>query len=181
MIYASLCQAASGMKWMSSGELHLMSAIVLFDGQFHDLCFVMPSCLCDSIAIAFAKFVEYQRFLKMVKLGKTKDLDPMKLAKAIMDRFHASVATLVQDHCKLKNNLVQLVIHPNPGILARRVLVFPCNENPSHWSATFVFIAAFHKSETDTTRDNDGGCVRSSIDTAVRTQTDKFLKAYCGS
>ena len=147
---------ANGIKWMSSGELDLMSAIVLFDGRFHDLCFVMPSCLCDSIAIAFAKFVEYQRALKMVKLGQTEKLDPMKLAKAIMDRFHASVATLAHDYCKLRNNLVQHVIHPNPGILARRVIVFPCNENSSHWSATFVFNAAFHKSETETTRDNDG-------------------------
>ena len=125
---------------MSSGELDLMSAIVLFDGRFYDLCFVMPSCLCDSIAIAFAKFVEYQRALKMVKLGQTENIDPKKLARAIMDRFHAFVVTLANDYCKLRNNLVQLVIHPNPGIFSRRVIVaFPCNENASHWSATFVF------------------------------------------
>ena len=90
---------ANGIKWMSSSELDLMSAIVLFDGRFHDLCLIMPSCLCDSMAIAFAKFVEYQRALKMVKLGQTEKLDPMKLAKAIMDRLHASIATLAHDYC----------------------------------------------------------------------------------
>ena len=42
---------ANGMKWMSSGELHLMSAIDLFDGRFHDLCFVMPSCLWDEMDV----------------------------------------------------------------------------------------------------------------------------------
>ena len=89
---------ANGIIWMSSGELDFMAAIVLFDGQYHDFCFIMPSCLCDAIAIAFAKFVEYQRALMMVKLGKTENLDPMTLAKAIMDRFHASVATLAHDY-----------------------------------------------------------------------------------
>jgi hypothetical protein len=43
---------------------------------------------------------------------------------------------------------VQLVIHPNPGILARRFF-FPRNENLSHGSTSFVFNAAFHKSEPD--------------------------------
>ncbi|KAI2499199.1 hypothetical protein MHU86_15297 [Fragilaria crotonensis] len=71
---------AHGVKWMQSGELDLMMAILLCDGRYQDLCFVMPCCYCDSIAIAFAKFVEYQRALKMVKLGKEQDLDPVKLA-----------------------------------------------------------------------------------------------------
>jgi hypothetical protein len=38
--------AANGIKWMSSGKLDLMAAIVLFDGRFHNFCFVMPDCLC---------------------------------------------------------------------------------------------------------------------------------------
>jgi hypothetical protein len=68
---------ANKIKWMSSGEIDLMAAIVIFDGRFYDFCFVMPSCLCDSIAIPFAKFVEYQHALKMVQLGKTQNLDPI--------------------------------------------------------------------------------------------------------
>ncbi len=38
--------AVNGIKWMSSGKLDLMAAIVLFDGRFHNFCFVMPDCLC---------------------------------------------------------------------------------------------------------------------------------------
>ena len=49
---------AHGVKWMSSGELDLMAVILLCNGQYQDLCFVMPCCYCDSIAIAFAKFIE---------------------------------------------------------------------------------------------------------------------------
>lgn len=146
---------AHGVKWMQSGELDLMMAILLCDGRYQDLCFVMPCCYCDSIAIAFAKFVEYQRALKMVKLGKEQDLDPVKLAQAIMDRFKAPVTQLASDYCKLRNHLVQHVIHPNPGILDRRMIVFPCNENESHWSATFVFNAAYNTSEVEK-RNKDG-------------------------
>ncbi|KAI2490595.1 hypothetical protein MHU86_23969 [Fragilaria crotonensis] len=146
---------AHGVKWMQSGELDLMMAILLCDGRYQDLCFVMPCCYCDSIAIAFAKFVEYQRALKMVKLGKEQDLDPVKLAQAILDRFKAPVTQLASDYCKLRNHLVQHVIHPNPGILDRRMIVFPCNENESHWSATFVFNAAYNTSEAEK-RNNDG-------------------------
>jgi hypothetical protein len=79
----------------------------------------------------------------MVKLGKTKNVVPMKLAKTIMDRFHASVATLAHDYCKLRNTLKQLVIHPNPGILARRDIVFSLQQKFKSLECNLCFKCGF--------------------------------------
>ena len=129
----------NGTSWMASGEVDLMFAILCFDRRYQDLCFIMPSCDCTTIALTFKAYQQYQRALKIAALAP----DPSKINDAIKERFGTTLEGLAEYFRNMRNHLVERVIDPNAGMLERRLIVFPCNENSNHWSATFVFNASF--------------------------------------
>ena len=131
----------SKVSWMASAEVDLMFAILCFDLRYQDVCCIMPAWACDSIAKTFYTYQRYQRALRLW----SQEADKAKIEKAIIDRFGASLEQLTVRYGEMRQQLFELVIDPNAGMLERRLIVFPCNENQSHWSATFVFNASFIK------------------------------------
>ena len=51
--------------------------------------------------------------------------------------------------------VVNNIIEKNPGLLSKKVLVFPQNKDGEHWSVTFVFNPSFIRDDVETVVETD--------------------------
>ena len=139
-----------GKGWMATGEIDLMISILMFDGRYQDSCFVMPCGQCDNLSMCFGHFKTYKeacgiaahiRKKNKTMETKTKDYSYLEL---ISTQFKKSFRDIQDDYSKARKWLLENVVIPNPGLLERKAIIFPCHEH-NHWSATFVFNASFHQ------------------------------------
>jgi hypothetical protein len=75
---------------------------------------------------------------------------------------------LLDKYNKTMNQINRGVLHRNPGLLYRRVLIFPKNEGSSHWTCVFVFNPSFIDEQDN--EENSNACLRPCFsNTAVST------------
>ena len=126
-----------GKKWFSTGEVDLMLSILLCDGRYEDAAFILPVKWSDHLRTGCAALARYKAMLQLKK--KNEALDGKALEKLInyyLDADSNKIEYLQERH---QNLVVNDVIDSNPGLLSKKVLVFPQNEANNHWSVTFVF------------------------------------------
>ena len=129
-----------GQKWLASPEIDLMLSTLLMDGRYQDFAFVVSAYDSNSIKLAFEAYVHYMGALDLVQ--QKGNLEHSVIAKRIHDKYKCTLQELSDKYLNFRNSLLKTVVHVNPGILSRRVIIIPCNENNNHWSATFVFNAS---------------------------------------
>jgi hypothetical protein len=59
--------------------------------------------------------------------------------KVVREKLGHEVANALSKYNNHMSNLLVKVVSRNPGLLERRIIVFPFCEGGFHWSATFVF------------------------------------------
>ena len=134
-----------GTKWLDIGEIDMMLALLLRDGHYNDSVTVLPMAYAQTIAAGFDAHVRYVEMLELENQTTKKFIDknmavPLNATKtAIMEKFGTS-ADVIHNlfHCAI-NNVIEKIIAPSPGILAKRLIVIPQRMNNNHWVATFVF------------------------------------------
>jgi hypothetical protein len=128
-----------GMKWMATGELDLMLSILTCDGRYEDAAFILPVNTCEALRLGFGAFYRYTARLRLKKANET--MDPQKLEKLIKKKFKESSDNIQSENRRQYNYVLEHLVDRNPGLLSKKVLVFPQNEGDLHWSVTFVFNA----------------------------------------
>jgi hypothetical protein len=139
-----------GEKWMATGEVDLMIATMLFDRRYEDLCFVLHCAYSLHLEYAADLYIRYKNALAYHDAAKEeKNYVRAKTDEEIVKLFRGSVNQLLYDYKKSMNTVIRIIINGNPGMLERRVLVFPKNEGNQHWSCVFVFNASYIDEEED--------------------------------
>ena len=62
--------------------------------------------------------------------------------KLLVTKYGRTEAQIHDDYLQKLNYLLQNIVDRFPGILHRKMIVFPINQNNAHWVATFVFHAS---------------------------------------
>ena len=133
-------ESHAGEQWMWTREIDLMISTLLWDGRYNDDCFVLSCDKTQLIESAFFMYCSYQKAQNMFNAASKKgDVDMAKVHEAIEKRYLLPVHVLAERYEMLRNGLLSKIVNQNPGMLTRRVLVFPTNEKLNHWNATFVF------------------------------------------
>jgi hypothetical protein len=83
--------------------------------------------------------------------------------KVVREKLEHEVANALSKYNNHMSNLLVKVVSRNPGLLERRIIVFPfCEGGGFHWSATFVFNAdsIFESKEQSNSLSNTGTVLR---------------------
>ncbi|KAI2505944.1 hypothetical protein MHU86_8444 [Fragilaria crotonensis] len=80
----------------------------------------------------------------------------------VRENLGREVADALSEYNNHMSNLLVKVVSRNPGLLQRRIIVFPFREGRDHWSATFVFNAdsIFESKEQSDSSSNTGTVLR---------------------
>ena len=130
-----------GRKWIASSEIDLMLSTLLMDGRYQDFAFIVSAYHSNSIKKAFQAYVDYCGAMELVQEGKG-HVEHSVIAKRIHDKYKCTLEQLSDKYLNCRDSQLKTVVHVNPGILSRCVIIIPCNENDNHRSATFVFNAS---------------------------------------
>ena len=139
---------ANGTAWMASGELDLLLSTILIDGRYQNFSFILPCWNSRDIKLGFEAYVKYQDALQYWRENKDK-MTKADIVNAIQEKHHGTLLELSSTYLSIRNHLLKTVVHVNPGIISRRVIIIPCNEREDHWSVTFVFNASYIGEEED--------------------------------
>jgi hypothetical protein len=129
-------------SWMASGELDLLLSTIMIDGRYQNFSFVLPCWNSRDIKLGFQAYVKYQDALQYSRDHKD-DMTRVELDNVIREKHGSTLFELSSKYCDIRNHLLKTVVHVNPGLISRRVIIIPCNERENHWSATFVFNASY--------------------------------------
>ncbi|KAI2512121.1 hypothetical protein MHU86_2208 [Fragilaria crotonensis] len=157
---------SEGTTWMSSSEMDLMVATLMLDGRYEDSAFVVPFSICEGISIAFGSYVRYKKLLTQAATLQamlddgTRSLEDVDVV--VRENLGREVADALSEYNNHMSNLLVKVVSRNPGLLQRRIIVFPFREGRDHWSATFVFNAdsIFESKEQSDSSSNTGTVLR---------------------
>jgi hypothetical protein len=126
-----------GMKWFSTGEIDLMLSILSLDGRYEDAAFILPVHSSNTIKSGFSAHARLKALLQLEKDNAA--MPQTQLAELIFNILKADSSSIKKAQQVQQDYIVNHIIERNPGLLSKKVLVFPQNENGKHWSATFVF------------------------------------------
>ena len=150
-----------GTKWLDIGEIDMMLALLLRDGRYDDSATILPMAYAQTIAAGFDAHVRYVEMLELENQTTKKFIDknmavpPNATETAIMEKFGTSADVIHNSfHCAI-NNVIEKIIAPSPGILAKRLIVIPQRMNNNHWVATFVFNASNIGRSSEDDNNND--------------------------
>ncbi|KAI2506509.1 hypothetical protein MHU86_7919 [Fragilaria crotonensis] len=146
--------------------MDLMVATLMLDGRYEDSAFVVPFSICEGISIAFGSYVRYKKLLTQAATLQamlddgTRSLEDVDVV--VRDNLGREVADALSEYNNHMSNLLVKVVSRNPGLLQRRIIVFPFREGRDHWSATFVFNAdsIFESKEQSDSSSNTGTVLR---------------------
>jgi hypothetical protein len=114
-------------------------------------------------------YVKYHTALKHHDEAKENKIDRAVSDKEILAIYGFSVNDLLDRCDKSMHQINRAVLYRNPGLLNRRVLIFPKNEGSSHWTCVFVFNPSFIDEQDD--EENANAWLRPCFfDTAVITR-----------
>jgi hypothetical protein len=157
---------SDGTTWMSSSEMDLMVATLMLDGRYEDSAFVVPFSICEGISIAYGSYVAYKKWLgqaatlRAILDNGSRSSDEVNAV--VRETLGHEVANALSNYNNHMSNLLVKVVSRNPGLLERRIIVFPFCEGSYHWSATFVFNAdsIFESKEQTNSSSNTGTVLR---------------------
>ncbi len=129
---------SGGTKWLSTGELDLMLSILLCDGRYEDAAYILPTSNGHALRLGFEALKTLKAMLQLTADNESV-LDKAKLEKLIKDTLRFDSTTIKKNQQMNQNYVLEHIINRNPGLLSKKVLVFPQNEWEEHWSVTFVF------------------------------------------
>ena len=130
---------SDGTKWISTGELDLMLSILLCDGRYEDAAFILPTKSGHALQLGFEALKMLKAMLQLK--ADNASLDETDLEKLIKKTLLLDSNTIKKNQQMNQNYVLENIIDRNPGLLSKKVLVFPHNEGKEHWSVTFVFNA----------------------------------------
>ena len=140
--------STEGTAWMASGELDLLLSTIMIDGRYQNFSFVLPCWSSLDIKNGFEAYVKYQDALQYSR-DHADVMTRVELDNLMREKHGGTLFELSSKYCDIRNHLLKTVVHVNPGIISRRVIIIPCNEGETHWSATFVFNASYIGEERD--------------------------------
>jgi hypothetical protein len=133
-------------KWLSTGELDLMLSILLCDGRYEDATYILPTSDGQALRLGFEALKTLKPMLQLTADNESV-LDKANLEKLIKDTLRIDSTTIKKNQQMTQNYVLEHIIDRNPGLLSKKVLVFPQNEWEEHWSVTFVFNAGSIRAE----------------------------------
>jgi hypothetical protein len=116
-----------GTHWMSNSELSMMTALLMKDGRYDASVAILT--ISDMLRIRDC-IKALQTYMNSKTMAKQLGLEE-KNATTIKCQFATYEGQM--------NSIVKNLLFFNPGLLQKKILVFPCNIKNSHWGATFVF------------------------------------------
>ena len=156
-------------SYMATGEMEMMTALLVNDGRYDDSVFFVPYTYVEHIWEAAAAYAEYENAcVELDKVLHPRQGDRRDSAikqgckgelQSVIDAFtkcyDRETKRLVQDaktelhyDAKSENSnskltfIIQKLLMPNPSMLEKKLLVMPkCAKK--HWSAVFIFNASF--------------------------------------
>ncbi len=132
---------SGGTKWISTGELDLMLSILLCDGSYEDAAFILPTKFGHALQLGFDALKTLKAMLQL-KADDASALDETDMENLIQKTLLVDSDTIKKNQQMNQNYVLEHIIDRNPGLLSKKVLVFPHNEGEEHWSVTFVFNAS---------------------------------------
>jgi glucan phosphorylase len=110
---------------MAGGEVDLLLATMLFDGRYQDACWIMRTTYSWYLDDAAEWYVKYHKALKHHDEAKENKIDQAVSDKEILALYGFSVNELLDKYNTSMNQINRGVLHRNPGLLNRLVLIFP--------------------------------------------------------
>jgi hypothetical protein len=168
---------SGGRTWMSTGELQMMTSLLMKDGRYEASATILSF---PDMQLIQACFELLQRHLSAKKYEKDlidakeaelqkaaeahfidvekRDINDKEVAKSlyvtdglrkysavgsalVREKFGGSKEDLYAIYDNQMNHVVKNVLLFYPGLLQKRLIVFPTNLRKNHWGATFVFNA----------------------------------------
>ena len=68
--------------------------------------------------------------------------DEAAISDKILSKFGKKEDDILKEYSTLLNKVIKCILHPNPSLIHKKIIVIPNNQHSSHWTATFVFNAA---------------------------------------
>ena len=111
-------------------------------GRYKDAALILPVSFRNILKDGVCAHARYKALLK---LGKDDALtDKKKLEDLIVEMLGANSKEIQKLEEQQQNYyILNRIIDQNPGLLLKKVLVFPHNEGRMHWRVTFAFNAGF--------------------------------------
>jgi len=147
---------SGGKTWMATRELQMMTSLLMRDGRYHTSVAILSF---DDMQVIQGCFGRLQRHLSAKKyendLMAANGADHAECLALVKKRYGSSKEELYQKYDDQMNRVVKEVLLFYPGLLQKRLIVFPTNLGDNHWAATFVFNAGDVVAATD-----DVSCLR---------------------
>ena len=131
-----------GKKWLSTGEIDLLLSTIAWDGRYDDYCYIVSCGDMILIQLAFEAYSKYTKAKQSYDTVMKEDGDLNAFHDYIMEEYKKPYHELADVYIRLRKGLMKKILK-NAGLLSRRVIVFPINEDNAHWAVTFVFNASF--------------------------------------
>ena len=136
-----------GFEWFETGEIDLMLSILLCDGRYEDAAFILPVKFSTTLKIGCRAHEQYKAMLQLEKDNASMD---EKEREALIKQLLGKESNEIRDFQERQQNIVlNEIIDRYPGLLSKKVLVFPQNETGDHWSVVFVFNPGYIREHVD--------------------------------
>ena len=95
-----------GEEWMSTGEVDLMIATMLFDRRYEDLCFVLHCAYSLYLEHAVDLYVRYKKAFEYHQVAQAKKVSWARSDAKILKLYDASVNQLLFNYKALMNIVI---------------------------------------------------------------------------
>ncbi|KAI2509656.1 hypothetical protein MHU86_4776 [Fragilaria crotonensis] len=124
---------SGGKTWMATRELQMMTSLLMRDGRYHTSVAILSF---DDMQVIQGCFARLQRHLSAKKyendLMVANGADHAECL-ALVKRYGSSKEELYQKYDDQMNRVVKEVLLFYPGLLQKRLIVFPTNLSNDHW------------------------------------------------
>ena len=127
--------------WFGGDELDLFFAILQRDSRFADA-YIVPISYKPFIVDAYEHYVKLEKLTQLKQEWLSEGHDEAAISDKILSKFGKMEVNILDEYSTLLNKVIKCILHPNPSLIHKKIIVIPNNQNESHWTATFVFNAA---------------------------------------
>ena len=133
---------SGGKTWMATGELQMMTALLMRDGRYDTSVAIMSFTDMQLIQGCFELLLSHLSAKKFEKdLMDAEEAEYAECSALVKEKYGFSKEELYLKYEHQMNHVVKNVLLFYPGLLKKRLIVFPTNLRNNHWGATFVFNA----------------------------------------
>ena len=141
---------SAGKTWMATGELQMMTALLMRDGRYDKSNAILSFTDMQLIQGCFELLQSHFSAKKYEKdLMDAKEAEYAECSALVKEKYGSSKEELNRKYDDQMNHVVKKVLLFYPGLLQKRLIVFPTNLRNNHWGATFVFNAGDIVAATD--------------------------------